>query len=137
MDDFDPSEFDTAPGEPAETGAATPVVDSDLAPGPVLRRWERWWVLDNAILLGVTVLTALLDLGRTLGDPEFYGFAIVGAVLANVCFTAGPIAEAYLYWIGIRGRAVGLVLMAVGTLASMLLTFGCVIAYLEPTFGPN
>jgi hypothetical protein len=135
MDEIDPLEVYAAPAEaPAPSRSKRPP-DPELDPGPVLRRWERWRILYNAVLAGITLLTACLDLEKTLADPEFWGVVLAAAVLANACYCTGPFAEAYLYWLGVRGRAVGILIFAFGTLLSMFLALGAVLLQIDPSFG--
>jgi hypothetical protein len=135
MDEFDPSEIYAAPAEAPTPGRSRRLPDPELDPGPVLRRWERRRILYNAVLAGITLLASCLDPGKTLADPEFWGVVLAAAILANACYCTGPFAEAYLYWVGVRGRAVGILLFASGTLLSMFLAFGAVLLQIDPSFG--
>ena len=53
----------------------------------------------------------------------------VGAVLANLCYLAGPAAESYLAWLGLKSRWVTLALFAGGVLISFPLVYMFGIAY--------
>ena len=81
---------------------------------PVFIRWERLRILYNLMLILLVLYPYDLATLR-LRLPEFL-VLLMGAVLANLCFLAGPIAESYLYWIGIRSRAVTAGLFILGTL---------------------
>ena len=77
---------------------------SHFGPGflPVLRstliRWERLRILYNLILIAIVVLPVG---GGPVELPELADLPIlaVGAVLANLCYLAGPAAESYLAWL--------------------------------------
>lgn len=88
----------------------------------VFRRWERLRPLYNGLL---AVFVALGPAFRHADAPEQV-FALVvclfGAVLANLCYMAGPIAEAYLVWLGIESRIVTATLFVVGVAISLPLT---------------
>jgi hypothetical protein len=58
----------------------------------------------------------------------------MGAVIANACFFAGPIAVSYVKWIGWRPRWLTPLLFAVGTLFTMLLAAVVVLAIAAPPF---
>jgi hypothetical protein len=66
--------------------------------------WERLRLAYNAILVGV-VLCSLRFVG--VSEHPFWEVYLVGdAIVANVFFCAGPVAEGYLCWLGLdRHRA--------------------------------
>ena len=67
----------------------------------VFFEWERLRVIYNAALVAVVVFITWSN-GLLLIIP----LAIVPAILANLCFCAGPVAECYLCWLGVpRGPA--------------------------------
>jgi hypothetical protein len=80
-------------------------------------RWERLRVLYNLLLVGLV----LLPTGGSFQLPSLREVPVlaVGAVLANLCFMAGPVAEAYLSWLGLRSRWVTAGLFAGGLLVSI------------------
>lgn len=53
----------------------------------------------------------------------------VGAVLANLCFFAGPIAETCLAWLGVRAPIITACRFALGMLVSVPLVFIFGLAY--------
>jgi hypothetical protein len=85
----------------------------------IFLRWERLRIVYNAALITlVVVLVALLYVPEI--EWALLGWrCVVGAVVANVCFFAGPAAEAYLYWLGVRNRAVTAVFFLMGLVFSM------------------
>ena len=107
---------------------------STSGPGflPVLRsiliRWERLRILYNLILIAIVVLPVG---GGPMELPELADLPIlaVGAVLANLCYLAGPAAESYLAWLGLRSRWVTMALLAGGILVSFPLVYMFGIAY--------
>ena len=98
----------------------------------IFLRWERLRIAYNAALMALVILLVAL-----LYEPEIewalLGWrCVVGAVIANVCFFAGPVAETYLYWLGMRNRGVTAVLFLMGLVFSLGLaaiavmsTLGC------------
>jgi hypothetical protein len=90
--------------------------------------WEKLRVLYN---LSLTTLVLLVWAGLLRSSVSFDTLlveSIVGAVGANVCFCAGPVANAYAYWLGWRHPVVTFILFVTGTVFSMLLVLGLLVA---------
>jgi hypothetical protein len=108
---------------------APPASDSlpvDREVGPELALWADWEGrrLVYNIVLCVEVLL-LFGIGGSLGwffNPAFQKHLLFLALLANLCFCAGPVDEGYFRHFGVRGRAVGRVLFGLGLALAMLLT---------------
>ena len=100
----------TLPGKPIDATAKE-----------VFLAWEKLRLPYNIVLLLLTVGGfGLLGTG-TIGPKELLGNLIGGAVIANVCFCAGPCAEGYLVWIGANRPITRMIVFAVGlALASLL-----------------
>jgi hypothetical protein len=83
----------------------------------IVLRWERLRILYNLMLLGLV----LVPTGGTFQLPSLRELPVlaIGAVLANLCFMAGPLTEAYLSWLGLRSRWVTAGLFAGGLLVSI------------------
>ena len=115
-DEFDPSEVDAAPVTSSAIMTSSVTADD---PCPILIRWELRRIGYNAILaMEMLVFTGFLEVSLFL-RPSYWGMLAVGAVGANLCDCAGPVSEAYLDWLGIRGWVVGFSLLMLGTFASM------------------
>src|SRR2546421_12238473 len=84
---------------------------------PPFLRWERLRLPYNLILPGIL----LFPDARGIHLPHLAEILplLVGAVLANGCFFAGPVAEAYVAWLGVRSPLVTAGLFAVGVLISI------------------
>jgi hypothetical protein len=82
-------------------------------------RWERLRIVYNAALVALVVaLVALIHDEET--NWRRLGFqCLVGAAIANVAFFAGPATEAYLSWLGVRSRAVVVILFSMGLVFAM------------------
>ena len=87
----------------------------------IFLRWERLRPLYNLILAAVVLFPS----GGRLELPEVGALLelAVGAVLANLCYLAGPVAETYLAWLGLRTRWVTAGLFLGGTIVSLPLVF--------------
>lgn len=129
MDEFDWSDAYAAPlGTPSKGGG---VGDADETPDlRFLARWERMRVVYNVVLAVMVLLCSGIGSWRAFLDPTYWELLIAGAFGANVCYCVGPVAEAYLRWLGVRGRSLGLILFGAGLLVSVPLTFFLVVGYL-------
>jgi hypothetical protein len=113
------------------------MVDLERSPREIFLRWERLRVAYNVLLGLVTAgLLATLDDELLLpGMPELLATLLVGCLLANLCFTTGPLVETYLRWLGLRSRGVTTALFAVGVLVSVPLVLLFVLAAFGWTIG--
>jgi hypothetical protein len=96
-------------------------------------RWERWRIAYNVALVG---LVFFLSVVLFHPDANWYQLAwrcAVGACVANLCYFAGPTAEVYLAWLGLRSWAILPILFAGGLLFAMLLAAATVAS----TFAPS
>src|SRR4051812_17084832 len=91
----------------------------------VFLAWEKLRVLYNAILVVESV-----GLGANqLGVPAFARLLLGGAIVANLCFCAGIVAEGYLSLLGVPRRGARPVLFVLGTSLAMLLTAVSVVGF--------
>jgi hypothetical protein len=115
-----PTAFDSLPLQPA--------TDSTHE---LLRTWEYRRLWFNAILIVGTVLMGILP-EFLFFQPRYWGFAIEGAIAANVCFCVGPIVTWYLSHLGFNSRRAGALLFLVGTMLSMMLTLIAIVTSFVP-----
>jgi hypothetical protein len=101
---------------------------SDLATHlrPIFLRWEKLRPVYNAVLIALTLLL-LEDPLLTLRDPWALTLCLAGAVGANVLYLAGPVAESYLHWLGLRGLGVTAAIFGLGCLVSVPLVASAVV----------
>lgn len=88
-------------------------------PGLFLR-WEKLRVFYNLILTAVVLLVWAAWFRAMIPIEELLFASVLGALGANVCYCAGPVANAYAYWLGWRHPAVTVVLFVAGTGLSVL-----------------
>lgn len=95
---------------------------------PIFLKWEKLRLPYNLILFLVTVLwySSWREGPRGLVLPVMVLFLLIGAVLANICFLAGPLAESYITWLGWKSNLVTGILFVGGVLISI----PCVIFFL-------
>ena len=89
----------------------------------IFRAWERLRIIYNLVLIPWTILL-LWALGTHHEHPlapSSLGTALLGGVLANFCFFAGPVLESYASWLGIRLRSLRGVLFVAGLVFTMFL----------------
>ncbi|MGI9516227.1 MAG: hypothetical protein ACR2NP_04210 [Pirellulaceae bacterium] len=102
-----------------------PKIDKDRA-GPYRRifvDWELLRILYNLILVGVVTVFVIWEGTHVLSDKRFWIYMVQSAVVANLCFFAGPLLESYLEFLGVRERISWLrsILFVAGTLLSIVL----------------
>ena len=85
----------------------------------VCRAWEKLRLVFIGVLAVPTVLIFVLVVLQSPDprSPWFYLIqAAVGAVIANVCYLAGPAAEFYAIWAGVKNTLpLRIVLFVLGT----------------------
>ncbi len=83
--------------------------------------WELLRIPYNIILIALTLVLAIQGSAEIFVSPGFWMFAIQGALVVNICFMAGPVAESYLRWLGIQVSGLRASLFILGTLFSVIL----------------
>lgn len=90
--------------------------------------WERLRVV-YIVLLG---LLTLLLAGPELLRLRMTVMVVEGAIVANVCYFAGPVIEIYVRWLGYRGKGLRWFLFISGTLVSAVLAIATMASMLLP-----
>lgn len=119
-----------APIQPAVTDAAPPTSDEVLDFIAIAKKWEKYRLIYNGILVVETVVLTLLVLlfSGMLPSIELPVLAVFGAIASNFFFLLGPVLDGYCQWIfKSRDRVFGLVVLVLGTLFSALLAAGTVL----------
>ena len=119
-----------APIQPAVTDAAPPTSDEVLDFIAIAKKWEKYRLIYNGILVVETVVLTLLVLlfSGILPSIELPVLAVFGAIASNFFFLLGPVLDGYCQWIfKSRDRVFGLVVLVLGTLFSALLAAGTVL----------
>ena len=103
---------------------------------PTFLRWEKLRIPYNFILALILILSHAPTMGLSFVYLPALFVWLVGAVLANLLFLAGPLAEAYFAWIGLRSRWITLSLFLGGILISIpcVMFFKLPFAYWIPGF---
>jgi hypothetical protein len=101
-----------------------PLVFEDTASArEVFLAWERWRIVYNAALVFGTVIGILLVPEDLLADRMYLRHLIRVAVLANVLYCVGPVAEGYFAWMGGPRRPIRAIVFTLGTLLATLFAF--------------
>jgi len=95
---------------------------------PFFLRWEKLRPWYNVILAAVLVVSHAPHMGVLFLEPMALLIWLIGAVLANICFLAGPLVEAYVSWLGIRSRYV----MPLLFIGGVLISIPCVVYFMLP-----
>jgi len=95
---------------------------------PFFQKWEKLRSWYNVILATVLVVSHAPHMGVLFLEPMALLIWLIGAVLANICFLAGPLVEAYVSWLGIRSRYV----MPLLFIGGVLISIPCVVYFMLP-----
>lgn len=115
-----------------DPGSTSPPSLTAIARGTFLA-WEKLRLVYIGVLSAIVFLMASLNYSAGLSAQfRFFEKCIVGAVIANLCYFAGPVLETYVTWLGYRGRGLRIVLFVFGTLFSSILAFGLLAGELLP-----
>jgi hypothetical protein len=80
----------------------------------IFLRWEWLRIAYNAALAAAVIGLVASQYDEDTDWQELVRVCVVGAVVANVCYFAGPVAEAYLHWLGVRIRGITVMLFSMG-----------------------
>lgn len=86
--------------------------------------WEKLRILYNGALVSWVVYVIEKSNPALFQTFEFWAVCLTGAIMANICFLAGPVVEAYFHWIGLRHWTLRWTLMIVGTSLTGFLAAG-------------
>ncbi|MCR9117764.1 MAG: hypothetical protein NXI22_12545 [bacterium] len=101
--------------------------------GVIIRRWERLRLFYNAVLMLVVLVLTAFAFPRLFGDLVFWRSLVVGAIIANVGFFAGPTGEGYGTVFKLWHPMFTTVLFIAQLGFSTLLAVVCVVGYAIPT----
>ena len=119
-----------APIKSTVKDSAPPASDRVLDFIVIAKKWEKYRLIYNGILVVETVALTLLGLffSSKLPSPDLAVVAVFGAIACNFFFLLGPVLDGYCQWIfKSRDRVFGLVVLVLGTLFSALLAAGTVL----------
>ena len=113
-----------APIKSTAKDSASPVSGEVLDFVVIARKWEKYRLIYNGILVVETVLLTVLLLlfSGMLPSIELPVLAVLGAVACNFFFLLGPVLDGYCQWIfKSRNRVFGLIVLVLGTLFSAMM----------------
>lgn len=97
--------------------------------GAIIRRWEQLrWYYNGFLTIAVLLATFALD-WSLLGDLDYWSSLVAGAIIANLCFFAGPTIEGYGRYLRWWHPVFTIVLFLAGLGLATLLAMGCVLTY--------
>ncbi|HEY2839159.1 MAG TPA: hypothetical protein VGJ26_08425 [Pirellulales bacterium] len=100
----------------------------------IFLKWELLRIAYNALLV---VATILLAGPSNLLKADVLVLVIEGAVIANILFFAGPIAETYIRWLGLNQAWIRWALLGGGTILTVLVAAFELHAKLSPPTEPT
>ena len=108
---------------------ATPASSEVLDFIVIAKKWEKYRLIYNGILVVETVVLAIALLFSGMPPSiELPVLAVFGAIACNFFFLLGPVLDGYCQWIfKSRDRVFGLIVLVLGTLFSALLAAGTVV----------
>ena len=108
---------------------ATPASSEVLDFIVIAKKWEKYRLIYNGILVVETVVLAIALLFSGMPPSiELPVLAVFGAIACNFFFLLGPVLDGYCQWIfRSRDRVFGLIVLVLGTLFSALLAAGTVV----------
>ena len=127
MTDENPYAAPAADGETAQFQAPEPETISAIAKSTFLA-WERLRVVYVGLLGALTIAIS----GSAIFQPDLLLPIVIGGIIANICFFAGPAIETYVRWLGYQGKWVRLLLFIGGTLLTALLAIAMLGTLLLP-----
>ena len=92
----------------------------------IFLRWEKLRPIYNlavaAILIGAYFVLVPIDQQSTAQWLGFLAVCLLGGILANLCYFAGPLADLYFAWLQWRTRWTTAVLLVLGVVVTCLLS---------------
>ena len=108
----------------SESGASgtqlTPAVDESAR--SIFIAWERLRIVFNGVLATAVILGGFSH----LADASFWRYLASEALLANICFCAGPVAEGYLVFLNVPRPFARRLVFLLGTLVGLGLALSSV-----------
>lgn len=101
----------------------------------IARRTFLAWEKLRLVFIVILGLLVIVVAGPNLRQAKTLVLIIEGAVVANVCYFAGPIVESYARWLGYQGKWLRRVLFTLGTILVMLLAIASLTGLLLPNPG--
>ena len=128
-----------SPSTSDATVAICPRNSTDVSTVTLAKRvflaWERLRVLYIALLGALTVLLAapgVIHNGSQLFTFRGMIMLVEGAIVANMCYFAGPAIETYVRWLGYERYWVRWILFVGGTLLTAVLAIASIAGSLLP-----
>jgi len=105
----------------AASGAENVVaVETTTSLATIARRIFLAWERLRILYIGLLGLLTLIVAGTQILEPEILFLVVGGAIISNVCYFAGPIAETYITWLGFEGAWLRWLLFIGGTLMTAI-----------------
>lgn len=93
----------------------------------IIRRWEKLRLIYNATLVLLVLLLVVIVFPARLTNVVFWFEVVVGAVIANLCYLAGPTIEGYARYFGLWANFMTWLLFLAGTGLAAILAIGSIV----------
>ena len=108
-------------GDDLSNACAPPIAKAESIPAwqsttdlDIFRKWERYRVLYNLSLAAEVLVLVFAARSSLITARWFWKAVIFRAIIANVCFCVGPVADAYAHICWATGRTFGRVIFSLG-----------------------
>ena len=132
VDSYQPNPYQHNPYQPssevAESHAEGPIARHQVDFVPILRRWEKFRLTYNIVLICLTLFLSVLLVPQLLPRPLYWMQLTLGGLVTNLCFFTGPALEGYGRYFRIWNLGMSVALFGFGLLFSCLLATGFVLA---------
>ncbi len=88
---------------------------------PILRRWEKFRMVFNAVLITLTLALSLMVDPQRLFTPLYWIQISLGGLITNLCFFTGPAIEGYGRYFNLWNFGLSVALFVVGLLFTCFL----------------
>lgn len=89
---------------------------------PILRRWEKFRLVFNAVLIALTLGLSVVIVPHLLLSPLYWMQLCIGGLVTNLCFFTGPAIEGYGRYFQVWNLGMSVALFVIG------LCFTCFLA---------
>ncbi len=122
-----------AVGPVAERSAVVNSNPASESPMELARSVFLAWEKLRPVFIGILGVPTLVMVGFSgQRDLSLVFLIAFGAIVANACYMAGPIAETYLRWLGLRSPYIRLGMFGAGTILTLVAAFLSLGTYLKP-----
>lgn len=95
----------------------------------IVKRWEFLRLFYNLGLATVSIVATLMIRPEAVLIPDFIACVLLGGVIANVAYFAGPLVQGYVSTLRLWHPQFEMLIFVGGTGLNSLLAVGCILVY--------